>query len=142
MRGVLSFAEYINLLQPTLRRHLCLCIRAFHKSPPSASSNMPENQNNTNNSDVTEVLIGKWCVVLYDNDPYPGIIQDVDTKSCALVKTMHRVGANRFYWPVKDGVIWYTHESGLGLVPEPKPVTSRNMKLIDSMWKECCSCFI
>ena len=91
--------------------------------------------------DVNEELIGKWCVVLYDNDPYPGIIQDVDTESCALVKTMHSVGANRFYWPMKDDVIWYTQESVVGLVPEPKPVTARHMKLMDSVWKELCSRF-
>ena len=28
--------------------------------------------------DVTEVLVGKWCVVTYDNKPYPGIIEDVE----------------------------------------------------------------
>lgn len=92
-------------------------------------------------SDVNEGLIGKWCVVVYDNDPSPGIIQDVDTQSCALVKTMHRVGANRFFWPMKDDVIWYTHENVVGLVPEPQPVTSRHMKLTDSVCKELCSRF-
>lgn len=95
-------------------------------------------------ADVNEELIGKWCVVLYDNDPYPGIIQDVDAESCAFVKTMHKIGFghnNSFFWPMKDDVIWYTKESVVGLVPEPTPVTSRHMKLADSVWEELCSRF-
>lgn len=47
-------------------------------------------------SDVNEGLIGKWCMVIYDNDAYPGIVQDVDPESGLFVKTMSRVGSNRF----------------------------------------------
>ena len=121
-------------------------VGALHQpsiSPPSDLHQHPPTLQDTKAiqpiPDVNEELIGKWCVVLYDNDPYPGIIQDIDTESCALVKTMHSVGANRFYWPMKDDVIWYTHENVVGLVPEPKPVTTRHMKLMDSVWKELCS---
>ena len=27
--------------------------------------------------DVTEDLVGKWCVITYDEDPYPGIIENI-----------------------------------------------------------------
>ncbi|KAJ3612651.1 hypothetical protein NHX12_020917 [Muraenolepis orangiensis] len=27
--------------------------------------------------DVTKDLVGKWCVITYDDDPYPGIIEDM-----------------------------------------------------------------
>lgn len=37
--------------------------------------------------DLSEALIGKWCVVEYDQDVYPGIVQDVHAESGALVKT-------------------------------------------------------
>ncbi|CAL8239701.1 unnamed protein product [Gadus morhua 'NCC'] len=74
---------------------------ALHQHPPT----FQETKAIQPIPDINEELIGKWCVVLYDNDPYPGIIQDIDTESCALVKTMHSVGANRFYWPMKDDVI-------------------------------------
>ncbi|XP_041713164.2 uncharacterized protein LOC121546167 [Coregonus clupeaformis] len=42
--------------------------------------------------DLHEGLIGSWCVVRYDGDPYPGIIQDVDPEGCALVRTMSHIG--------------------------------------------------
>ncbi len=43
-------------------------------------------------SDVNDDLIGKCRVVLYDNDPYSVIIQDVDTDSCALVEQCTGLG--------------------------------------------------
>ncbi len=46
--------------------------------------------------DLNEGLIGQWCAVKYDGEIYPGIIQDTDVYSGALVKTMSRVGLNRF----------------------------------------------
>ena len=79
-------------------------MRALHHHPPT----FQETKTIQPIADVNEELIGEWCVVLYNNETYPGIIQDVDTESCALVKTLHKVGVNRFYWPMKDDVIWYT----------------------------------
>lgn len=55
-------------------------------------------------SDVNEGLIGKWCVVVYDNDPYPGIIQDVDTqvvlwsKQCTGLGPIGFSGQWRMMW--------------------------------------------
>lgn len=38
---------------------------------------------------------GQWCVVLYDDDPYPGIILQVE-ENHVKVKCMHRNGVNHF----------------------------------------------
>lgn len=80
-------------------------------------------------SDISEGLIGKCCEIWFIYDPYPGIIQDVDAESCALVKTMSRVGANRLFWPMREDIVWYQPENVFGLVPEPHPVTKRHMIL-------------
>lgn len=66
-----------------------------------ASSNTPTTTAQSI-ADLHEGLIGNWCVVRYDGDPYPGIMQDVGSDSCALVKTMSHVGKNRFFWPMRD----------------------------------------
>jgi hypothetical protein len=33
------------------------------------------------------------------------VIQDVDAESCALVKTMSCVGANRLFWPMREDIV-------------------------------------
>lgn len=93
-------------------------------------------------SDITDQLIGKWCIVQYDGCLYPGIIQDVDTEGCAFVKTMNCIGrtsSNRFFWPSTDDVLWYQPQDVLGLVPEPQPVTKRHMMLPVNVWEKLCS---
>lgn len=88
--------------------------------------------------DLNEGLIGQWCAVKYDGDVYPGIIQDTDVYSGALVKTMSHVGLNRFFWPLKDDIIWYQTKNIIGLIPEPVPVNKRHKGIIVSVWKEIC----
>lgn len=58
---------------------------------------------------------------------------------CALVKTMSRVGQNRFFWPMKEDVIWYRPENVLGLVPGPQSVTKRHVMLDALVWQDICS---
>lgn len=58
--------------------------------------------------------------------------------SGALVKTMSRIGDNRFFWPQRDDVIWYEPINVLGLIPEPVPVTKRHKEIIVSVWREIC----
>nr|XP_022290390.1 uncharacterized protein LOC111102027 [Crassostrea virginica] len=48
--------------------------------------------------------IGKWCVVLYDDMPFPGIVQDVDDEDFE-VKVMHRIGQNRYFWPLSPDIL-------------------------------------
>ena len=88
--------------------------------------------------EITMSLVGEWCVVCYDGEAYPGVVQDVDEES-VQVKTMCIIGVNRFFWPLKDDILWYRHEHFLGLVPEPKPVTKRHMMLDMSVWNEISS---
>lgn len=54
---------------------------------------------------LTDDLIGKWCVVNYDGLPYPGIVHDVDEGELE-VKVMHKVGNNRYFWPDRDDIVW------------------------------------
>ena len=61
-------------------------------------------------------LLEKWCVVIYDGVPYPGLVTDCDDDSIE-VKTMNRIGNNRFYWPVRDDVIWYKYATVVSLIP-------------------------
>ncbi|KAI7792928.1 hypothetical protein IRJ41_022844 [Triplophysa rosa] len=61
-------------------------------------------------------IIGQWCALEYDNDIYPGIIQGV-SETHVEVKCMHRIGVNRFFWPVRDDVLLYLHEDILRMIP-------------------------
>lgn len=79
-------------------------------------------------------LIGKWCVLKYDNDLYPGIILNTDEVH-ALVKCMHHAGANRFFWPARDDILWYLFDEVLEIIQAPQPVTSRHMEIQRDVWK-------
>ena len=100
---------------------------------PSTSTNLLQHI-----KEMHEGLIGKWCAVVYDGDPYPGIIQNVDADSGAHVKTMSNIGINRFFWPMRDDMIWYQPVNVLGLIPEPMPVTQRHMGISPPVWQEIC----
>ncbi|XP_058628776.1 uncharacterized protein LOC131538729 [Onychostoma macrolepis] len=83
-----------------------------------------------NSEDLPEIswqnsdIIGKWCSLKYDDDIYPGIIQEV-TETHVEVKCMHRIGVNRFFWPTRDDVLWYLHDDIIRMIPPPTFVTSR-----------------
>lgn len=85
------------------------------------------------NADID--IIGKWCVVVYDKIPYPGIIQDIDLDSVEL-KAMHKVGINRFFWPMLEDIIWYDYEQVLMFVPEPEHVTKRHVQIRPDIWSK------
>ena len=83
-----------------------------------------------------ENLIGNWVAVLYDDRPYPGIIQDVDSGEIE-VKFLHIIGENRCFWPLLDDVIWYKFpKMVLGLIPELQPVTKRHLQTVPEVWRE------
>lgn len=86
--------------------------------------------------DLTEALINQYCVVEYDKLPYPGIILDVDDDS-AEVKVMHRIGNNRFFWPLHDAILWYKKENVITILEnEPEHVTGRHKQLDKDVWQE------
>lgn len=68
-----------------------------------------------------ESQVGQWCVVKYDGLPYPGIIQYVDVNDIE-VKVLHRIGTKRFFWPLLEDVLWYSH----GYIRQPSAVGSRH----------------
>ncbi|XP_063044641.1 uncharacterized protein LOC134438864 [Engraulis encrasicolus] len=111
----------------------CYGLKKVQMSLPSSGPSTSGSQPIPN---VHTGLVGRWCIVKYDGDPYPGIVIDVGSDSCLLVKTMSRVGINRFFWPMRDDVIWYRPEDLIRMVPEPVPVTKRHMMLEPSIWKE------
>ncbi|KAL7407295.1 hypothetical protein ABVT39_006367 [Epinephelus coioides] len=56
---------------------------------------------------ITSGHVGRWCVVRYDDDPYPGIIMAVEENNIQ-VNCMHRNGVNKFFWPgPRKDVSWY-----------------------------------
>ena len=83
---------------------------------------------------INEALVSWYCVVFYDNKPYPGIIQDVD-KDEVEVKTMHSIGRNRFFWPMLDDILWYSQSQIVThLDKPPERVTSRHIKIEGPIW--------
>lgn len=83
------------------------------------------------NSDI----IGQWCCVKYDEEIYPGVIQDLN-ETHVNVKCMHRIGVNRFFWPQQDDVLWYLHEDVIRMIPPPTSVTSRHMETDRNIWSK------
>ena len=73
-------------------------------------------------------------IVMYDDKPYPGLVLNVDTDDI-LVRCMHRVGQNRFYWPSTEDVCWYNKDQIVAVIPPPTSVTSRHMQIDAAVWK-------
>lgn len=81
-------------------------------------------------------MIDQFCIVDYENRPYPGIILDVDDDQLE-VQVMHSIGVNRFFWPLKVDIIWYKKDKVITLLNnEPQPVTSRHCSIEKSMWNK------
>ena len=108
------------------------------KLPPQSSPlpDPPQNVGLQQLADLHEGLIGQWCAVIYDGDVYPGIIQAIDMFSGALVKTMSKIGHNRFFWPLRDDIIWYQPMTIIGLISESVPVTKRHKEIIAPVWEK------
>ena len=74
-----------------------------------------------------EDMVGEWCVVLYDGMVYPGIIKEVEIERIE-VTCMHRIGNNRYFWPLLDDTIWYSLDKIVSIIPKPEQVTKRNSR--------------
>ncbi|XP_028254033.1 uncharacterized protein LOC114441699 isoform X2 [Parambassis ranga] len=87
----------------------------------------------------TEVLwqnpdvVGKWCVLKYEGDLYPGIIMDT-SETHIQVRCMQKIGVNRFFWPAREDIMWYLFEDIVSLIPPTKPVTGRHMEIEKEVW--------
>lgn len=82
---------------------------------------------------VDSHLVGKWCVVNYDDVPYPGVVQNVDDDDIE-VQVMHKIGSNRYFWPMMPDILWYKHSQMLCEISEPSKVGTRHYQLSKSDW--------
>ena len=82
-------------------------------------------------------LQGKWCVVRYCGNAYPGIVTEVEDLDIGLaVKCMNSVGVNHFYWPaIRDDLCWYNVDDVLFLIPEPEKVGCRHVQIRPNLWE-------
>lgn len=80
-------------------------------------------------------MIGQWCVVTYEETIYPDTIQEI-TETHVQVKCMSKIGRaeNRFFWSLRDDVLWYLFEDVLRIIPPPKPVNSRHVEIDQDIW--------
>ncbi|XP_060591766.1 uncharacterized protein LOC132746584 [Ruditapes philippinarum] len=84
---------------------------------------------------VDEDLIGLWAVVEYDGLPYPGEILDVDENDVE-VKVMHKIGQNRFFWPLIPDILWYEKKKVVTLLDgPPEKVTGRHCQVHPDVWR-------
>ena len=84
---------------------------------------------------VEESLVSQYCVVRYDERPYPGVILTVDDHEELEVQVMHCIGKNRYFWPMIDDVLWYTKHDIITLLRDaPKPVTKRHHEIDRRVW--------
>jgi hypothetical protein len=81
-----------------------------------------------------ESQVDQWCVVKYDGFPYPGIIQNVEVNGIE-VKVMHRIGTNRFFLPLSEDVLWYSHGDVVAYIGQPSAVGSRHFQLSQAEWE-------
>ena len=53
----------------------------------------------------------------------------------AEVKSMPRVGVNRYFWPRLEDVIWYQWDNLIMSISESKHVTARHVQIDPEEWK-------
>lgn len=78
-------------------------------------------------------VVGKWCVLKYDGDLYPGVITDI-SETQVEVRCMQKIGVNRFFWPAREDILWYLFEDIVCIIPPPRPVTGRHMEIEREVW--------
>ena len=137
---------------------MCNCFetKTFKFSLISSTSNTSSYKDDVSGSEIANVgtltpvdsasaadLIGRFCVVRYDNKPYPGRILEVG-EADVTVECMHHIGgkgdSNRFFWPqkIKD-ICEYTFENVLSLIPEPQKIgdhgrTYSHFRVLPEIW--------
>ncbi|WAR02440.1 hypothetical protein MAR_008998 [Mya arenaria] len=85
---------------------------------------------------VDQHLIGQYIVVEYDGLPYPGEVLDVDEEDLE-VKVMHKIGKNRFFWPLLDDTLWYHKDKVVTILDgAPVRVTGRHWKINHDVWDQ------
>ena len=74
--------------------------------------------------------VGQWVIVIFKKEWYVGEVCSVED-DMIQVKCMKRIGGNlnKFAWPDKDDISWFTPTEILCNVDPPVPVTSRAFAL-------------
>ncbi|XP_058888822.1 uncharacterized protein LOC117972307 [Acipenser ruthenus] len=125
----------VSCLCSTEKNLDCQCYNTQHfdftNGPAAACPSTTVQQIQWHNPNV----LGKWCVLKYDEDLYPGIILATD-ETHAQVKCMHRVGSNRFFWPNREDILWYLHDDVISVIPPPRPVTARHVEISKEIWSK------
>ena len=90
-------------------------------------------------------LVGKFCVVKYNDKPYPGKILAVN-ETHVTVSCMHGIGtkydSNRFFWPERlPDVCMYPFDDILTFIPEPERLSDHgraynHFRVNPAMWNE------
>lgn len=108
-------------------------------APASNVTGVPASESWCPLDNISEAMIGKYCLVKYDERPFPGEIinVDIETQEC-YVKCMCKIGNNRFFWPNYPDVAWYEHESILSLIPEPVLIgrNGRHYEICADIWEK------
>jgi len=68
---------------------------------------------------------GRWCIVKYCDQLYPGLIQAVENNK-VLVRALHPIGINKFTNPRYVDELWYDKEDFLGIIDEPTKPSVRS----------------
>ena len=70
--------------------------------------------------------IGKWVAIKFDKHWYPGEVSKLEDDEVEI-KCVKRIGIeeNRFIWPDKDGISWFSIDDVVCCVAPPAPVNSR-----------------
>lgn len=84
---------------------------------------------------ITIDCVGRWCMVKYDDDHYPGIIINVEDDNIQ-VNCMHRNGINKFFWPgPRKDISWYADNQIVCLIKEPQALNKRSLQVDQETWK-------
>lgn len=60
-------------------------------------------------------------------------MQNVDDDDVE-VQVMHKIGYNRYFWPMIPDILWYNHSHLICEISEPTKVGSRHYQLFKSDW--------
>lgn len=98
----------------------CECFNAKH-----FTFNRQKAPTTTENPWQSPEVVGKWCVLKYDGQLYPGITTDTNNTH-VKVRCTKRTGANRFCWSAREDI--------LCTIPPARQVTGRYMETDNDVW--------
>lgn len=78
--------------------------------------------------------IGQWCVLNYDEQPYPGIIQEVENHNIKI-KCLHRNGINNFFLGQAPEMTYISDDQVICFIPVPLPVNKRSVQINHDIWE-------